>query len=115
MLSKEEAKEVLHDKSIGYVDKAVYIKDILRLYPTIIGIPEAQEILGCSRPTATRIVAEAFKTRVFPVAKTSEGKGGRYRIPTEPFLRYVFLGEVHPLGVRKLVDERKKKISGEVS
>jgi hypothetical protein len=52
-------------------------------------------------PTARRIVAEAYESKVFPVAQTMKGKGGRYRIPTEPFVRYVFLGEVHPEGIRQ--------------
>lgn len=109
MLTKEKAIALVQDESIGFVDKAVFLQDILKAYPPIIGIPEVCEILGCSRPTATRFVADAFESRVFPVAKTKEGRGGRYRIPTEPFLRYAFLGEVHPLGIKKLLSTRSKK------
>lgn len=109
MLTKEKAIALAKDKDIGFVDKAVYLQDIVKAYSPIIGIREVCEILGCSRPTATRFVADAFESRVFPVAKTKEGRGGRYRIPTEPFLRYAFLGEVHPLGIKKLLSTRSKK------
>ena len=103
-LSKEQVSELLRDPSLGYMDKAVFLEDIVNCYPPILEVRHILEILDISAPTARKILKEARETKVFPVAKTSEKKGGRYKIPRDPFLRYVFLGEVYPLGLRLLQD-----------
>lgn len=107
-LTNKETMDLLKSEEIGYTEKAPFIDDFARVYPPIITVREAAEILNVSIPTARRIVAEAYETKVFPVAQTIKGKGGRYRIPTLPFLRYVFLGEVHPEGIREAIKYKKK-------
>ena len=107
-LSKQETIDLLKSEKIGYTDKAPFIHDFAQVYPPILTVREVGEILGVSIPTARRIVAEAYETKVFPVAQTMKGKGGRYRIPTGPFLRYVFLGEIHPEGIREALRKKSK-------
>jgi len=104
-LNKKEVIELLKDTSLGYIDKAVFLNDISKAYPLILEVSHIQEILGVSAPTARKILKQARETKVFPVAKTSEKSGGRYKVPRDPFLRYVFLGEVHPMGLRMLQEE----------
>jgi len=112
-LSKEQVSDLLKDPSLGHIDKAVFLDDIARHFPPILDVKHVQEILSVSSPTARKILKEARETKVFPVAKTSEKSGGRWKVPRDPFLRYVFLGEVHPVGLRllqeRLDEERKRK------
>ncbi len=110
-LTTEETMQLLKDDTIGYIDKAPFIPEIARLYSPIISTREVAEILKVSKPTARRLIAEAYESKVFPVAQTVNARGGRYRVPRDPFLRYVFLGEVHPLGIKKIMDDdlQKKK------
>lgn len=107
-LSTEQVTDLLKNENISYVDKAPFINEIAAVYPPILNVQQAAEILSVSVPTARRIVAEAYETKVFPVAQTMKGKGGRYRIPTGPFLRYVFLGEIHPEGIREALRKKSK-------
>ena len=104
-LSKEQVSELLRDPSLGYIDKAVFLGDIAWHFPPILDVRHIQEILGVSAPTVRKILKEARVTKVFPVAKTSEKSGGRYKVPRDAFLRYVFLGEVHPVGLRLLQEK----------
>lgn len=111
-LSKEQVSELLKDPSLGYMDKAVFLNDIAKHFPPILDVKHIQEILGISAPTVRKILKEAQETKVFPVARTADKRGGRWKVPRDPFLRYTFLGEVHPVGLRVLqekLDKEKKE------
>lgn len=108
-LSQEQVSELLKDPSLGYMDKAVFLGDIANYFPPILDVKHVQEILGVSAPTARKILKEARETKVFPVAKTAERRGGRWKVPRDPFLRYAFLGEVHPVGLRVLQEKLDKE------
>lgn len=111
-LSKEQVSELLKDPSLGYMDKAVFLNDIAKYFPPILDVKHIQEILGISAPTVRKILKEAQETKVFPVARTADKRGGRWKVPRDPFLRYTFLGEVHPVGLRVLqekLDKEKKE------
>jgi hypothetical protein len=108
-LSKEQVSELLKDTSLGYIDKAVFLNDIAQHYPSILEVKHICEILSVSNPTVRKLLKEARKTKVFPVAKTNEKKGGRYKVPRDPFLRYVFLGEVHPVGLHLLREQMQQE------
>ena len=105
MLSKKQLREMLIDDTLGPMDKGVFLNDIAYHYPPILDVKHVKEILNISTPTALRICAEARETKVFPVAKTAEGRGGRWRIPRDAFLKYAFLGEIHPMGLRALAEQ----------
>lgn len=104
-LSQEQVSELLKDPSLGYIDKAAFLGDMVKYFPPILDVKHIMEILGVSAPTARKVLKEARVTKVFPVAKTSEKSGGRYKVPRDSFLRYVFLGEVHPVGLRLLQEK----------
>lgn len=108
-LNKDDVSDLLKDPSLGYIDKAVFLSDIARYYPPILTVRHITEILSISNPTARKLLKEARKTKVFPVAKTSEKSGGRYKVPRDPFLRYVFLGEVHPVGLHLLREQMEQE------
>ncbi len=111
-LNQEQVSELLKDPSLGYMDKAVFLNDIAKYFPPILDVKHIQEILGISAPTVRKILKEAQETKVFPVARTADKRGGRWKVPRDPFLRYTFLGEVHPVGLRVLqekLDKEKKE------
>lgn len=108
-LGQEQVSELLKDPSLGYMDKAVFLGDIAKHFPPILDVKHIQEILGVSAPTVRKILKEAQETKVFPVARTADKRGGRWKVPRDPFLRYTFLGEVHPVGLRVLQEKLEKE------